>query len=203
MSDDVADRAEAVERWLPVVGFEDRYQVSDLGRVYSLITGQLLSLRTTDRDGRPRVSLTGGAKVRTRPVHRLVLEAFVGPCPDGMEGCHSNGDTSDNRLVNLRWDTKSANMQDCLAHGRHGKLRKTHCPKGHPYAGDNLYQNSNSRKCRTCQNARTRVKAIKPGEELKHGTVTTYTRGCRCDDCKGASALAARRLRARKREAAQ
>jgi hypothetical protein len=52
-------------------------------------------------------------------VHRLVLEAFVGPCPPGMECCHNNGDPSDNRLENLRWDTHSGNTMDSLSHGTH------------------------------------------------------------------------------------
>jgi hypothetical protein len=59
----------------------------------------------------------GVGKVVCRYVHRLVLEAFVGPCPEGMEACHNNGDTADNRLVNLRWDTKQANVADKLKHG--------------------------------------------------------------------------------------
>lgn len=49
--------------------------------------------------------------------HVLVLRAFVGECPDGMEGCHGNGDRSDNRLDNLRWDTCKANQQDAVEHG--------------------------------------------------------------------------------------
>lgn len=52
-----------------------------------------------------------------RLVHRLVLEAFVGPCPAGMEGCHNNGCPSDNRLQNLRWDTRLANNADKIRHG--------------------------------------------------------------------------------------
>jgi hypothetical protein len=50
-------------------------------------------------------------------VHRLVLEAFVGPCPAGMEACHNNGVRTDNRLENLRWDTRSANCRDRIRHG--------------------------------------------------------------------------------------
>lgn len=55
-------------------------------------------------------------------VHVLVLEAFVGPRPDGMEGCHNDGDPSNNRLSNLRWDTPLANWSDRRKHGRAGKL---------------------------------------------------------------------------------
>lgn len=50
-------------------------------------------------------------------VHRLILEAFVGPCPAGMMCCHNNGNPADNRLCNLRWDTAKANNADKIAHG--------------------------------------------------------------------------------------
>jgi hypothetical protein len=50
-------------------------------------------------------------------VHRLVLQAFVGPNPEGTVCCHNDGDPSNNRLNNLRWDTYRANEQDKLRHG--------------------------------------------------------------------------------------
>lgn len=46
-----------------------------------------------------------------------MLEAFVGPCPEGLECCHENGDESDDRLDNLRWDTHSNNLMDRRKHG--------------------------------------------------------------------------------------
>lgn len=62
------------------------------------------------RDGDPR-------RYRKK-VHRLVLEAFVGPCPEGMEGCHADGDPRNNDLSNLRWDKHLANLIDAIGHGR-------------------------------------------------------------------------------------
>lgn len=50
-------------------------------------------------------------------VHRTVLECFVGPCPDGMECCHDDGNPQNNNLDNLRWDTPRANQADRLKHG--------------------------------------------------------------------------------------
>lgn len=69
-----------------------------------------------------------GPQNYVRYVHRLVLEAFVGPCPEGMQCCHKNGDPTDNRLENLRWDTASANHLDKRKHGT--MLRG----ESHPYA---------------------------------------------------------------------
>lgn len=111
------------ERWLPISGFVGIYEVSDLGRVRSLDRidiggyrrkGQLLSIGWNGHHS--QVQLYNG-KRRPCLVHRLVLEAFVGLCPDGMEGCHDNGLSKDNRLENLRWDTKRNNEADKVEHG--------------------------------------------------------------------------------------
>lgn len=58
-----------------------------------------------------------GEKTRTISVHRLVLLAFVGPCPDGMECCHADGNPANNQLSNLRWDTPKENAADRNLHG--------------------------------------------------------------------------------------
>jgi hypothetical protein len=54
----------------------------------------------------------------TRKVHRLVLEAFVGPCPEGMCCRHLDGNPLNNRLGNLRWGTGRENWEDKIRHGR-------------------------------------------------------------------------------------
>lgn len=122
------------ERWLPVVGFEGLYEVSDQGRVRSL--GRIDSL------GRswPRKIMTPGnggrgyAKVDFRKdgrywpvyVHVAVLAAFVGERPAKHEGAHNNGLLRDNRLSNLAWKTHGDNEADKLAHGT--RLRGTSHP---------------------------------------------------------------------------
>ncbi len=55
------------------------------------------------------------------PVHRLVLEAFVGPCPPGLECCHEDGNSANNATTNLRWDTHQSNVADMVRHGRLAK----------------------------------------------------------------------------------
>lgn len=64
-------------------------------------------------DGYVQVKLAAG---QPRPknvfVHRLVLEAFVGPCPPGLEIRHLNDDPSDNRLDNLAYGTSRENSAD-------------------------------------------------------------------------------------------
>ncbi|WP_197446398.1 HNH endonuclease [Tautonia plasticadhaerens] len=51
-------------------------------------------------------------------IHRLVLEAFVGPQPPGMLCCHWDGNPANNNIDNLRWDTPKANGADTIRHGR-------------------------------------------------------------------------------------
>lgn len=67
-----------------------------------------------------KVSLTRNGKVHQRWVARLVLEAFVGACPPGMECCHDpDPSPGNNALKNLRWGTRQDNVKDCIRHGRH------------------------------------------------------------------------------------
>ena len=64
-------------------------------------------IMTLRKDGRPHYER----------VHRLVLEAFRGMCPQGQEGCHNDGHPEHNHINNLRWDTHASNMDDMYTHG--------------------------------------------------------------------------------------
>jgi hypothetical protein len=66
-------------------------------------------------------------KIKSRArVHRLVLLTFAGPCPIGKEGCHNNGNKSDNSVDNLRWDMRRENNLDAVRRGytRNAKVTK-------------------------------------------------------------------------------
>lgn len=63
------------------------------------------------------VSLRINNRTTQGKVHQLVLKAFIGDAPPGLEACHNNGNRMDNRLTNLRWDTGAANSADRLLHG--------------------------------------------------------------------------------------
>lgn len=156
------------ERWLPVVGYEGLYEVSDQGRVKS-VAREIPMPHTRPRRVKERqlalpvsgayrlASLWRGNKGKSRRVHRLVLEAFVGPCPDGMEACHNNSISTDNRLENLRWDTPRSNQYDRRANGTLWQLDVTHCPRGHEYTVENTYRSPgqpNKRVCRECRKVR-------------------------------------------------
>jgi HNH endonuclease/NUMOD4 motif len=147
------------ESWLPVVGWESLYEVSDLGRVRSLRRSTAMGwrggnmLRTTAKiQGYPVVSLSNGPTRRTAKVHRLVLEAFAGPCPEGMEALHRDGVREHVTLSNLRWGTHLENVADRANHGTTANSNKTHCPQRHEYTPDNTFiQVSGSRECRICK----------------------------------------------------
>ena len=108
------------EEWRPVVGYEGQYEVSNLGRVRSLISGRVLANRV-GREGYPRLNL----RHRTHYVHALVAEAFLGPRHSGLEVRHRDGNRENCHLSNLCYGTRSENHHDCYEYGgRHsgGKL---------------------------------------------------------------------------------
>jgi len=117
------------ERWLPIPGVVG-YDVSDFGNVRSYLrkgnyrekvgpAPRLLKIRVREQgQRRAAVSLPGPeGRYGNRSVHRLVMAAFVGPCPPGMEVAHLNGDATDNRLVNLIYATHVVNESHKRGHG--------------------------------------------------------------------------------------
>lgn len=119
----------AEEMWLPVLGYEGAYEVSNIGRVRSWKAPGRSSARATEprllvqtpnrkRGGYMHVGLCkAGDRVSIRPVHAIVLETFAGPRPAGAVCRHLNGRPADNRLCNLKWGTQAENMADAVAHG--------------------------------------------------------------------------------------
>lgn len=143
------------EQWREVPGFPG-YEISDLGRVRSWRPwrGQpvpRLMKALPDSAGYLRVAPFRDGTNVFRSIHRLVMEAFVGPPPDGMETRHLNGDKTDNRLINLAYGTRSENTYDQVQHGTHVAARKTHCDRGHAFDEANTYQRARGgRTCRAC-----------------------------------------------------
>lgn len=161
------------EVWLPVLNYEGVYEVSNQGQVRSLdrvdhlgrrVRGRLLKPWVAKRSDTSKqtmhqlVDLNNRGRRQAVYVHTLVLNAFVGVRPDGMEACHTDGDPANNRATNLRWDTHAANMADVLRHGRHNMLNRSHCPRGHELEPPNLVPSalaSGKRACHACALARS------------------------------------------------
>lgn len=116
--------------WREVLGHEGLYEVSDQGLVRSVdrivfrsdgMTVRRAGIRlkvSVSMSGYPYVCLSRQGVERRYRVHRLVLEAFIGPRPAGMECCHGDGNQGNCRLSNLRWATQQENLEDALRHGR-------------------------------------------------------------------------------------
>ncbi len=122
------------ERWLPVVGYEDFYEVSSFGRVRSLdrvvrakngcnkhLKGKVLKAVPHSRDGYQQVYLFKLGKQATKKVHGLVMTTFIGEYPEGMEVRHLDGCRANNYLSNLCYGTKKENYADSILHGRDNK----------------------------------------------------------------------------------
>lgn len=169
------------EQWRDIPGWEGLYQVSDQGRVRSLdrqkeyrdgrtyfYPGRILKLRV-NQTGYLRAGLYDGDKTKDCYVHRLVMWAFVGECPKGMQVCHDDGDKKNNRLKNLRYASQSDNEYDKQKHGTDHQLNKTHCKYGHPLTLPNLHGATlrrGGRGCLACSRAHSYVyrnKSEKPG----------------------------------------
>lgn len=153
------------EQWRPVHGFSG-YEVSSLGRVRSrrvkhphqaglltetprimkgwLMVGHSVSylcvlLTADDR------------RKRRRPVHHLVLEAFIGPRPDGFWGLHCDGDSMNNAAGNLRWGTPKENASDRTTHGRTLFGVKNHKAKMTPSAVECVRRDYSAGRATQCE----------------------------------------------------
>lgn len=117
-----------IEVWKDIPEYEGLYQVSDLGRVKSLgrlvkhVSG-LQRVRERIRKLQPHtfgylmLALHRNGRGVCRTVHSLVLEAFEGPCPKGMECRHLDGDPTNNTRRNLQWGTRQEQNVDRVVHG--------------------------------------------------------------------------------------
>ena len=96
------------ELWRPVVG---SYEASNQGRIRNSKTGRILKPHS-NHSGYAYVDVCLDGKRCKKAVHLLVLEAFVGPRPQGMHGCHGPYGKTDNSLANLTWDTPTRNNRE-------------------------------------------------------------------------------------------
>lgn len=170
------------EHWRSIPGYVGSYEVSDMGRVRSLdrrvlnrygtsslVCGRALRTYTTSQ-GYLRINLALGNQKRNFFVHALVLAAFVGPRPDGLQIRHLDGNPLNNTLQNLAYGSASENTRDAVRHGTHPSFQpRTHCKNGHAWIPENIRPWANNRqRCVICQRdyererSRTR-RALKKG----------------------------------------
>lgn len=124
-----------MEKWRTIDEFPE-YAVSSLGRVKRIITDRKNHARRIlalwiGNHGYPTADLSLSGIVYHRLVHRLVCVAFHGHAPTKLhQVAHADGTRTNNAASNLRWATRSENMEDARAHGtmalgaRHGRTQK-------------------------------------------------------------------------------
>ena len=112
------------EIWKDIEGFEGLYQVSNLGRVKSLVrpyrrTEKIITA-TPNTAGYLIVGLRRPGSVKSMLVHRLVMQAFE-PISnaDEMSVNHKDFNITNNRLDNLEWCTVLENNQHFWREGGH------------------------------------------------------------------------------------
>ena len=105
------------EVWKDIKDFP-LYKISNQGRIESMKRGypKILAL-TLNMKGYPIIGLFLNGKGYTRFIHRLVLEAFVGPRPEGHETNHKSGIKTDNSLLNLEWVMPYENIEHAFKTG--------------------------------------------------------------------------------------
>lgn len=126
------------EIWKDIPGYEGKYQASTQGRIRSRdmivqsknhYTNKPFNRHIPGRILRPgrfckagHLSVVLGHGTSGKPVHQLIMRTFVGEPQGGMEVLHKNGDPTDNRLLNLRYGTRTENILDVYRQG--GRWRK-------------------------------------------------------------------------------
>lgn len=137
------------EEWRPVIGWEDLYEVSSLGRLrrvratkgsgtphpagFILLASRDPTNPTINLDTRyyPRVILCGHGRRRPVNVHTLVARAFLGEPPPGHVVNHMDGRKANNRVTNLEWVTQAENNRHAARTGL-GARGDRHGSRTHP-----------------------------------------------------------------------
>lgn len=125
------------EIWRDIPGWEGCYRASNMGRISSVerVRHQRTRHGTVVEFKRPAkvlspgrnekgylvvvlCDMTRGRLPKTHRAHRLICEAFHGPCPDGHEAAHRDGTRDNNQAGNLRWLTHIENVREIPVHKR-------------------------------------------------------------------------------------
>jgi hypothetical protein len=130
------------EVWKAVPEYEGLYEASTFGNIRSLdrtvytkggqarrIKGKILKPQRAIDDPRLHISMCKNYTVIVIRVHIVIAQTFLGERPEGMHICHGDGDCTNNRLSNLRYDTPSGNEKDKILHGKAQRGTRCHWHK--------------------------------------------------------------------------
>lgn len=117
------------EIWKPIVGYEQYYEISDLGRVRSLPRKRIVFGKETIRDGRIitpirhhkngyyNVTVSVNNVKKLLSLHRTIAIAFIENPKKLPEVNHRNGEKSDNKVGNLEWISRIENVRHANKNG--------------------------------------------------------------------------------------
>lgn len=118
-----------MEEWRDVVGYEGKYQVSNLGNVRSVdrtftnacgvnVTRKGVMLKPMlNQGGYMKVTMHKDGKVNTEVIHRCVAEAFIPNENNLPQVNHKDGNKRNNNVSNLEWCTALENMHHAINQG--------------------------------------------------------------------------------------
>jgi hypothetical protein len=155
------------EEWRTVTGYENRYDVSNMGRVWSRITNRILSGGPTSK-GYLTVSLYDGStpkKPKSLCIHEIVAIAFIGRRPEKYTIDHVDGNKRNNAVGNLEYVTQSENSRRAHANG----LTRTY--EGSEHANSRL-TDDDVRSIRVLWKHRRRGLCIELARQFNVGSVT-------------------------------
>ena len=110
-----------MERWVKIKGYEERYEISDTGRVRR-IDGHIMR-SAINQNGYEHIVLSKNGVAKDFRVHRLVAEHFIENKERKRDVNHKNGIKTDNKAANLEWLTHSENeLHKIYTLGTPGKL---------------------------------------------------------------------------------
>lgn len=136
-----------IEEWKDIKGYEELYQVSNLGSVKRVKTGRILK-GSEDTKGYLRVTLSKNNTVSHQRVHRLVAQAFISNTDNKPQVNHIDENKTNNMVSNLNWMTAKENLN----HGTHNeRVSKT---QSIPIIATNLKTDESTEFYGTCECAR-------------------------------------------------
>jgi len=120
-----------MEEWRQIDGYSGAYEISDFGRVKRTSPGMssypdFLRRQNPNHKGYLCVHLVHGDVNKTRSVHKLVAEAFIGECPEGMFVHHIDSDKTNNNVSNLMYVTPSENLRYSFMSGERSHRGEKH-----------------------------------------------------------------------------
>ena len=114
--------AETPEIWMPIIGYEGIYEISNRGRVSVIKNGERFIRKQNSATHYLSISFRKRPQdkiQRSATVHRLVAEAFLGPRPEGQVIRHIDGNRYNNAVENLTYGTPEENALDAIKHKVH------------------------------------------------------------------------------------